>query len=1133
MRPAKLLSIALMLIGIFILGKATAQIKIGTNGANIQPSSLLELESANQGLLLPRVADTVAINALAPPNGMLIYLTKAPAVGLYVRKVSGWEYLTGSLGGNGNFNSLTVAGMITAGGFSGPLNGNATSANTAINATNSANSTILNDLSTPQPTYLTFVTATNGNSQLRTAASKLSFVPNTGILTATGFAGPLTGDVTGNATSATNATNASNTDILPEQASPAIHYPTFVSGTTGNLPHLANTGLNYVPSTGTLTATRFSGPLTGNATSATNALTTTITNDNATGTVTYPTFVTASSGNMGQSTADASLRFIPSTGNLTSTSFTSTIANGTSPFVVTSSTPVENLTATNSRFSEINEDGANTATVYPTFVTGNTGYQNHRTASTRLRFVPSTGTLTATTFTGSLNGNAATATSATDATNSVNSNITDDNLNVADAYPVFVNSAPGNQPLQVGTNNLRYQPSTGRLSAGRFVGPLTGNVTGTADNATEALNTVNIRVNPSNVSTPVYPTFVSATASLPTAGLPPFASNNLSFVPQTGELTATTFRGGLIGNASTATNISGGVVAAINGGTGQNLYSPGDLLYAGTSTALDRLAVGAPGTILRVVGGVPTWSTAGGGTVTNVTGVPNRITVIDPTVAPVITIASTYGGQTSIDTVGTVGVGTWQADIVGASYGGTGRNGFAANEILVGAGTGAPLASIPLAGTAGRVLTSQGPGSLPTFETPGIGDMVLAVDQEVTAPKRFTDGNLSILGTGTGETTLRADANSVGVATFPAGSYTLVGTTGTQTISGKTFSPGTIFQGTTTLDVINNTSQVTTGNITAGSFTGPLTGNVTGNASTATNFNGALAGDVTGNQTTTVVARVGGETAADIASGVIRANTATAVASNNTIVARDLNGDFSADQITATLVGNASTATTLQIPRTIYGNAFDGSADVSGIIDGSFGGTGVANTGKTITIGGGSFSTSGTGTLELNTDAATNVTLPTSGTLFGSAVNSIPSATIAGALANETGSGDPVFSTSPVLTTPRANSLIGNSVTPAILPGAGVTNELITGTNLAGTIIFTSAGTTPSGDPLVTISFAGVVFPTGSYPVLFPANAAAAALVPSQQVFAVGGTTNFIVMAGTDAPDGPVEYRWNYQVIGN
>lgn len=549
----------LILTGLFIVfsaGSAYAQIKIGTNGATIAPSSLLELESANQGLLLPRMADTVAINALAPPNGMLIYLTKAPAIGLYVRKVTGWEYLTGSLGGAGNFSSLTVSGTVTAGSFTGPLNGNATSANTAINATNSLNSTVINDLSTATPTYPTFVNTTPGNAQLRTSSTKLSFIPNTGVLTATGFVGPLTGDVTGNATSATNATNASNTDILNEIASGAVHYPTFVSGTAGNLPHMvSNPGLNYVPSTGTLSATRFAGTFIGNASTATNALTTTITNDNVSAATVYPTFVTASSGNMGQRTADTRLTFVPSTGNLTSTTFTSTIPTGTAPLVVASNTAVANLTSTNTLNTNVTDDVATALPVFPTFVTATTGYQNQRTASSRLSFVPSTGALTATSFVGPLNGNATSANTAINATNSANSNITDDIVTPTVAYPVFVNGVPGNQPLHVGSSNLSYVPSTGILTARGFVGPLTGNVTGTATASIDAQNTVNIRLTDDLISNaPIYPTMVTGnTGPLPAR----VSSTKLSFIPSTGELTAPIFRGDLSGNASSASTLVG------------------------------------------------------------------------------------------------------------------------------------------------------------------------------------------------------------------------------------------------------------------------------------------------------------------------------------------------------------------------------------------------------------------------------------------------------------------------------------------------------------------------------------------------------------------------------------------------
>lgn len=407
-------SYRLLLAGILsvLIGSANAQIKIGTNGATIAPSSLLELESANQGLLLPRMADTVAINALNPPNGMLIYLTKTPAVGLYVRKVTGWEFLTGSLGGNGNFSSLTVSGAVTAGSFSGPLTGNATSATTALTATNSLNSAVTNDVSTTAVTYPTFVTMSPGNSALRTSNTNLSYVPGTGVLTALGFSGPLTGNVTGTATRAIDAVNSANSAISNNITANALHYPTFVSGTTGNLPHQTSSpNLTFNPNTGILSATTFNGNLTGNSTTATNATTTTITDDIISTAVTYPTFVTNTSGNWGQRTAGTRLSFVPATGILTASGFTSTVPTGTAPLLVSSSTVVPNLSSTNTLNTFITDDVLTTQPVFPTFVLNTSGNQGQRTASSRLSFIPSTGVLTAGGFTGPLNGNASSASS--------------------------------------------------------------------------------------------------------------------------------------------------------------------------------------------------------------------------------------------------------------------------------------------------------------------------------------------------------------------------------------------------------------------------------------------------------------------------------------------------------------------------------------------------------------------------------------------------------------------------------------------------------------------------------------------------------------------------------------------------
>lgn len=71
-----------------------------------------------------------------------------------------------------------------------------------------------------------------------------------------------------------------------------------------------------------------------------------------------------------------------------------------------------------------------------------------------------------------------------------------------------------------------------------------------------------------------------------------------------------------------------------------------------------------------------------GGTVTSVSGTTNRITVTNPTTTPVIDIAATYVGQTSITTLGTVTTGTWNGTAIGAIYGGTAQTTYATGDIL-------------------------------------------------------------------------------------------------------------------------------------------------------------------------------------------------------------------------------------------------------------------------------------------------------------------------------------------------------------------------------------------------------------------------------------------------------------------
>lgn len=85
-----------------------------------------------------------------------------------------------------------------------------------------------------------------------------------------------------------------------------------------------------------------------------------------------------------------------------------------------------------------------------------------------------------------------------------------------------------------------------------------------------------------------------------------------------------------------------------------------------------------------------------------VVGTSDRIAVS----ADHIDIASTYVGQTSITTLGTIATGTWNADTIAVTKGGTGLTSCTTGDLLVGSGANA-LSKLAV-GTAGKILQSNG-----------------------------------------------------------------------------------------------------------------------------------------------------------------------------------------------------------------------------------------------------------------------------------------------------------------------------------------------------------------------------------------------------------------------------------------
>ena len=250
----------------------------------------------------------------------------------------------------------------------------------------------------------------------------------------------------------------------------------------------------------------------------------------------------------------------------------------------------------------------------------------------------------------------------------------------------------------------------------------------------------------------------------------------------------------------------------------------------------------------------------------------------------------------------------------------------------------------------GGTITINGSGSSTSSVFPstrGTSGQYLLTDGSGTLSWSNLSGNLTGNVSGTA-------ANVTGIVAGANGGTGVANTGKTITLGGN-FSLSGAFS--TTLTATNTTS-----------VTLPTTGTLATLAGTETLTNKTLAAasnTITG-LTNSNLSGAAGITDANLATistaGKVSNSATTATSSNsvNAIVARDGSGNFSAGTISASLSGNAT--------------------NVTGIVAGANGGTGVANTGKTITLGG-NLITSGAYSTTLTSTNTTSVTLPTSGTL--------------------------------------------------------------------------------------------------------------------------------------------------------
>ncbi len=250
--------------------------------------------------------------------------------------------------------------------------------------------------------------------------------------------------------------------------------------------------------------------------------------------------------------------------------------------------------------------------------------------------------------------------------------------------------------------------------------------------------------------------------------------------------------------------------------------TPGAFTFVeeGTVNANNGFVCTATGTITIGTSNIPWVQFSGAGQVIagdgltksgntlNVVGTANRISIS----ADAVDIASTYVGQTSITTLGTVGTGTWQGTVVAGQYGGTGVNNSGKTITLGGNLVTSGAFSTTLTVTANTSVTLPVTGTLATLA----GTETLT-NKTLTAPVIST-----IVNTGT--------------LTLPTSTDTLVGRATTDTLTNKTLSGAVISGGS-----INNTPIGAT-TASTGAFT---TLSASGNVTMSANLTGAGAGTST------------------------------------------------------------------------------------------------------------------------------------------------------------------------------------------------------------------------------------------------------------------------------------------------
>jgi len=340
------------------------------------------------------VAQTISYNTIGSPS-----VTGTNASGTWSIGVTGNAgTVTNGLYSNGSYSQPTWLTSILGSIVSGAV-ASATLATTATNIGGGTTGALAYNTASGATSFLTlgttnYVLTAGATAPQYVAQSTLSVGSSTTSTTATNLAGGLASNIPyqtgagatsfiGNGTAGqflqsngasvpTWATPVSYATVTDDTTTATTRYPLFANQTTGNLSttYTSSTKYQYVPSTGTLTATVFSG----SGASLTSIPNGALTNSSVT------------IGSTAVSLGATVTTFVGLT-SVTSTTFVGALTGN-------ASTATSATTATNATNVAVTDNTSSTATWYPTLVSTTTGNLPITTSSTKISFVPSTGALT-------------------------------------------------------------------------------------------------------------------------------------------------------------------------------------------------------------------------------------------------------------------------------------------------------------------------------------------------------------------------------------------------------------------------------------------------------------------------------------------------------------------------------------------------------------------------------------------------------------------------------------------------------------------------------------------------------------------------------------------------------------------